>query len=176
MTQAIINKSKWFWPWQDDLEETWLEQMSLQGLHLKQAHVGAQYDFVEGVPQKYVYRMDFRDSMKQKDKEVYLQLFTESGWEYLGEMNGWQYFRRQSQPNAAQELFTDSDSKIQKYNRFLNWFGLAYPSYLVIFVALWSENTEWIMWFMVGILILISTLWLVVTVKVWQRIKQLKAL
>ncbi len=37
MNQSIVRISKWFWPWQDDKEEAWLEELSRQGLHLKRA-------------------------------------------------------------------------------------------------------------------------------------------
>ena len=136
MAQTVIRKIKWFWPWQDAQEEAWLEQMSLQGMHLRQVRRIAQYEFVSDEPTRFAYRLDFQDSLKPKNKEEYLQLFADAGWEYLGEMNGWQYFRKPLHPGESAEVFTDVESKIQKYNRFLTWFGLAFPSYLVVFVAL----------------------------------------
>jgi predicted phosphoadenosine phosphosulfate sulfurtransferase len=90
MNQTNIRKAKWFWPWQDEQEEAWLEQMSRQGLHLKQAHIAAFYDFVQGSSQNYTYRLDFQDSLKPKNKDEYLRLFTDAGWEHLGQMGGWQ--------------------------------------------------------------------------------------
>lgn len=176
MTQTIVRKSKWFWPWQDDLEETWLEQMSQQGLHLKQVDIPVQYYFVQGPPQDFIYRLDFQDALKQKNKDEYLRLFTDAGWEHLGQMGGWQYFRKLSQPGEDREIFTDAETKIQKYNRFLTWFGLAFPSYLIIFVALWTSYPEWIMWLNVGVILVFAALWGVIELKVSQRIKQLKAL
>jgi hypothetical protein len=84
MNQAIVRKVKWFWPWQDDLEETWLEQMSQQGLHLNQTHIPITYDFVQAPSQNYTYRLDFQDSLKPKNKDEYLRLFTDAGWEHWG--------------------------------------------------------------------------------------------
>ena len=135
MTQAIVRKVKWFWPWQDDLEETWLEQMSQQGLHLNQTHIPITYDFAQGSSQNYTYRLDFQDSLKPKNKDEYLRLFTDAGWEHLGQMGGWQYFRKPVGSEGEREIFTDSESKIQKYNRFMTWFGLVYPSYLALVIA-----------------------------------------
>jgi hypothetical protein len=94
----------------------------------------------------------------------------------MGEMNGWQYFRREAQPDAARELFTDADSKIQKYKLILTWVGLSDPSYLVIFVPLWGEYSEWAMWLTISVIIFTSIIWLWMFVKLWQRIDQLKAL
>jgi len=176
MEQNTIHKTKWFWPWQDQEEEIWLEEMSKQGLHLKKAHLGAQYDFVRGELQNYLYRLDFQDSLKPKVKDEYLRLFTDDGWEHLGQMGGWQYFRKPVGTGGEREIFTDNESKIQKYNRFMTWFGLSYPSYLVVFIALWGSYPEWFMWLNVGIIMVFSALWIFIGLKVARRIKELKAL
>jgi hypothetical protein len=176
MNNSIIRKTKWFWPWQDAQEEAWLEEMSKQGLHLKHADLFAQYQFTQGQPQLYTYRLDFQDAMKTKTKEEYLRLFTDAGWEYLGQMGGWQYFRKPTQPGDQDEIFTDAETKIQKYNRFQNWFGLAFPSYLIVFVALWGSWPEWMMWLNVSIIFFIAFVWGFISIKVSKRIKQLKAL
>ncbi len=175
MKTNLIRKTKWFWPWQDAQEEAWLEEMSHQGLHLKKAHLFAQYDFAQGAPQNYLYRLDFQDSLKPKNKDEYLRLFTDDGWEHLGQLGGWQYFRKPVSAGGEREIFTDNESKIQKYNRFISWFGLAYPSYLVVFVALWGEP-EWFMWLNVGIILIFSALWILIGLKVSQRIKELKSI
>lgn len=176
MNQIIIRKTKWFWPWQDDKEEAWLEKMSSKGLHLKRADLFAQYEFIQGQPHNYTYRLDFQDSMKPKNKEEYIRLFTDSGWEHLGQMGGWQYFRKLEMPGESGEIFTDSETKIQKYNRFLAWFSMAFPSYLIVFVALWGRWPEWMMWLNVTVILIFAVLWGVISLKVSQRIKQLKAL
>jgi len=176
MKTAIIRKTKWFWPWQDEQEEIWLEEMSQQGLHLKRADLFAQYEFMQGQPQNYTYRLDFQDSMKSKNKEEYLRLFTDAGWEYLGQLGGWQYFRKLTQSGEEREIFTDAETKIHKYNRFLAWFGLAFPSYLIVFVALWNSWPEWMMWLNVAIILIFAVFWGVISLKVTQRIKELKGL
>jgi hypothetical protein len=81
-----------------------------------------------------------------------------------------------SQPGEEREIFTDAETKIQKYNRFLTWFGLSFPSYLIVFVALWSSYPEWLMWLNVGVILVFAILWGVIELKVSQRIKQLKML
>jgi hypothetical protein len=135
-----------------------------------------QYDFFPGQPQNYVYRLDFQDSLKRKNKDAYLRLFTDTGWEYLGEMSGWQYFRKPSLPGAETEIYTDPDSKIQKYNRYLTYLGFIFPSYLVIFVAFWGTWPEWMMWLNIGLILISSIFSIVTSMKITQRIKQLKML
>jgi hypothetical protein len=176
MGQRIVRKTKLFWPWQDEQEEIWLEQMSLEGLHLKQARLLARYEFTQGQPQNYTYRLDFQDSLKTKNKEEYLRLFTDAGWEYLGQMGGWQYFRKLTRPGEGTEIFTDPDTKIQKYKRYLTYLGLAFPSFLVVFVALRGSWPEWMMWLRFALILIFSAISIVVSVKVTERIKHLKAL
>ena len=176
MNKPTIRKTKWFWPWQDDKEEAWLEQMSAQGLHLQRPARPTRYEFIQGQPQQYTYRLDFQDTMKTKSKEVYLRLFADLGWEHLGTLGGWQYFRRPVQPGEPQELFTDPETKILKYKRFLSWFGLAFPAYLVVFVALWSSWPEWMMWVNVAIILLLAVVWGIVEYRVTRRIKELQGI
>lgn len=176
MNQKIIRKVKWFWPWQDDQEEAWLEQMSQQGLHLKRAHLLGQYDFLPGQPQDYVYRLDFQDALKRNQKDDYLLLFAEAGWEHLGEMGGWQYFRKLAQPGEEAEIFTDPDTKIQKYKRHLTYMGCIFASFVMLFIGSIDYWQEW-MRCLYGIILLSSYIFaMVVSLKIMKRIKELKAL
>ncbi len=128
MENTIARKFKWFWPWQDEQEEGWLRKMSQQGWHLRpvggQVRVGRWhlpvgllgiYSFVVGEPMDYVYRLDYQPSLK--DKQDYLQLFHDAGWESIGAREGWRYFRKEGGPEEVIEIFTDGESKIGKYKR-----------------------------------------------------------
>lgn len=113
-----IKKFKWFWAWQDDKEETWLSDMAGQGYHLKSISLPGQYTFHKGDPGNYVYRLDFQ-TMRTKDRDSYLQLFADAGWEHIGDMGGWVYFRHLVNGNEIPEIYSDLDSKIGKYYRLL---------------------------------------------------------
>lgn len=128
MENAIARKFKWFWPWQDEQEEGWLRKMSQQGWHLRpvggQVRVGRWhlpvgllgiYSFVMSEPRDYVYRLDYQPSLK--DKQDYLQLFRDAGWESIGAREGWRYFRKEGGLEEVNEIFTDGESKIGKYKR-----------------------------------------------------------
>ena len=54
MTNEIITKTKWFWAWQDEKEETWLSEMAHQGLHLDDVPFPGRYQFKSGEPADYV--------------------------------------------------------------------------------------------------------------------------
>ena len=109
MNTTYVNKNKWFWVWQDDKEEAWLSEMDREGLHLEAVSLG-RYKFRKSEPGNYVYRLDYQ-SLRSKDKESYLQLFEDAGWEHVGDMNGWMYFRIQADEGESPEIFSDAESK-----------------------------------------------------------------
>jgi len=127
MTNEIVTKTKWFWAWQDEKEEIWLTEMAHQGLHLDNVPFPGRYQFKSGEPADYVYRLDYQ-SLKTKDKVSYLQLFADAGWENVGEMGGWMYFRYKVTNGEAPEIYSDRESKIGKYQRVM--------LYLIIFLPI----------------------------------------
>jgi hypothetical protein len=129
MSETLIKKIKWFWAWQDDKEEQWLGEMARQGLHLNKPDFFGQYSFTQGKPQEVAYRLDFITSTKKK--EDYYQLFKDSGWEHVGDMGGWQYWRKAIQEEVTPEIFTDADSKTQKYRRLLGFLIILMPIYII---------------------------------------------
>ncbi len=129
--ETTICKYKLFWAWQDDQEEAWLTQMSQEGLHLKSLGFPGFYYFTAGEPANYVYRLDFVTDTK--DYQNYLRLFKDAGWEHLGRMGGWQYFRILAGEDEAPEIYSDPDSKIQKYRRLLVYMSIFLP--IMIFVV-----------------------------------------
>lgn len=135
MADNTIRKFKWFWAWQDEQEEAWLRSMSQKGWHLSSIGLPCIYGFRASEPQDYVYRLDYQ-TFPKKDKQEYLQLFYDAGWEYIGEMSGWQYFRKEAKEGEALEIFTDVESKVTKYKRVLAFLAF----YVVILIAVLSHN------------------------------------
>jgi hypothetical protein len=133
MGNETITKFKWFWVWQDKAEENWLGEMSEKGYHLVSVGPPCVYTFRKGDPGNYAYRLDYRHFGK-RDRQEYLELFADAGWEYLGEMVGWHYFRKEVKPGEVNEIFTDTESKIAKYKRVLTYIGFMYLILLGIFL------------------------------------------
>jgi hypothetical protein len=102
---------RWFWAWNDDAEERWLEEMALSGWHLVSGPI--LYCFEEGAPGRVRYALDYRS--ERADLEEYVKLCSDAGWEKVFDFAGWQYFRTSSA--AAPELYTDARSRIAKYQR-----------------------------------------------------------
>jgi hypothetical protein len=181
MSETLIHKSKFFWHWEDDKEEAWLQEMAKQGLHLVTPSAFGQYFFASGAPRNMAYRLDFVASGK-KD-EVYFQLFRDAGWEHIGEMMGWQYWRKEIRPGETAEIFTDAESKIQKYQRVLGFLAIVF---LPIFMGVLNTRTylfnlsaisHWIEWVFAGIGLLILVmffLYLFIFIRIGMRINQLR--
>ncbi|MEH7238045.1 DUF2812 domain-containing protein [Bacillus sp. JJ1562] len=89
--------------WRIGEHESWFQDMAAEGLHLKKmgkffAH------FVKGEPKKMKYRIDV--SMKRKMKPEQIEMYAESGWDYV---TGYQDFHVFSSPTErnAPEIHTD---------------------------------------------------------------------
>ena len=153
--------------------------MSRQGLHLLQPSFLGQYNFVNGAPCEFAYRLDFVANAKKN--EDYYQLFRDAGWEHVGELGGWQYWRKEIQDGKEPEIFTDNASKIQKYQRLIGYMVIFFPIYIVL---LTNPSTRGIMqssgFFGVLFEILFFVFFVIVMillfamVKIMQRINSLK--
>lgn len=129
--KSTTNKIRWFWAWDDEKEEAWLSQMASQGFHLVSPNPFGSYTFSQGEPRQVAYRLDYVTNRYVTDD--YYQLFQEAGWEHVGQMGGWQYWRKPFvNGQDSPEIFTDNESKIQKYRRLLGILVIALPVILVI--------------------------------------------
>jgi hypothetical protein len=178
MHKAEITKFKWFWAWQDEAEENWLEKMSQKGYHLSSVALPGFYTFVVAEPRQYIYRLDYQ-IFRKKDKREYLQLFQDAGWEHIGEMSAWQYFRKGANPGEITEIFTDAESKIAKYKRVLAYLGFFYFTLLMLVLTqriLSDSSLPW--WGNVPqvIMVLVLLFFTYAMIRLVMRIKQLRRL
>lgn len=120
---------KIFGAWNDEGEEAWLSHMAQQGWHLVRPALGF-YPFVRGDPKNIVYRMDYKSG--DKDMAEYLQLFSDAGWQHVGALGGWQYFRKEAAEGEILEIYTDDKSKIQKYQRVITLLIVFLPILIII--------------------------------------------
>jgi hypothetical protein len=121
-----LTQFKWFWAWEDEKEEAWLEAMSQSGWHLFNPGLPCVYHFIQGEPRDYSYRLDFRTGSR-KSLQEYLQICRDAGWEMLGRMSSWYYFRKEYRGGVKPEFFSDKDSKVQKYRRQLIFLVIFLP-------------------------------------------------
>ena len=126
-----MTKFRWFWAWDDGKEELWLREMSQNGWHFETVIFPGNFTFKEGKPKDYVYRLDYNPD--KDDVENYRQIFEDAGWDYMGEMNAWQYFRKEAVKGESMEIFTDGASKAKKYQRIMLFMTAMFP---VIFISM----------------------------------------
>jgi len=176
MEKTKITKFRWFWPWQDEAEENWLEKMSQKGYHLSSVRLPCFYKFLVAEPRDYVYRMDYQ-TFHKKDKQEYLQLFQDAGWEYIGEMSTSQYFRKEAKQGETIEIFTDIESKIAKYKRVLTYLGSFYLISIVAVGVPILTDVPYPWWGVIQVIIIfILLLFTYAIIRLVIRIRQLRKL
>ena len=81
---------KWFWVWDFEKEERWLNEMAMAGWVLD--GVGyATYHFVRCEPGEYVIRLEMHPA-----EPGYREFMEETGAEYISRLFGWVYWRRKA--------------------------------------------------------------------------------
>ena len=175
-TKTRVKKFRWFWPWQDEAEENWLEKMSQKGYHLSSVSLPGFYTFSVAEPRKYIYRLDYQTFYK-KDKGEYLQLFQDAGWEYIGELSAWQYFRKEVKQGETTEIYTDVESKIAKYKRVLGFLWFFWMVLLVFFGGRILTDAPYPWWGAVQVIfLLVILLYTYAIIRLAVRIRQLRKL
>jgi hypothetical protein len=140
MENEMITRHRWFWAWADDREEAWLSQMAAQGCHLVSPQLFGKYVFRRGEPRSVAYRLDYITSTK-KDAHYY-QIFQDAGWEHVGDMAGWNYWRKEIVDGEPEEIYTDPESKAVKYKRLLAFLAILLPIFIVTAGNLGGRGTS----------------------------------
>ncbi len=96
---------RWFWVWNFEKEEDWLNEMAMEGWAL--VSVGfLTYTFERCEPGEYIIRLEMHGY-----DDSYLSFMEDMGAEYIGRVFKWIYFRRASELGQF-DIFSDIDSKI----------------------------------------------------------------
>ncbi len=131
---------KWFWVWDFEKEEDWLNEMALNGWALD--GIGyCTYHFVRCEPGEYNIRLE----MHPYDEE-YVSFMEETGAEYIGRMMMWIYFRKKT-VDGAFDLFSDIDSRISHLNKICRILTIVGGANLLIGIANsigWGSRLGWV--------------------------------
>ena len=101
---------KWFWVWDFEKEERWLNEMAMSGWAL--VGVGwCRYDFEACEPGEYTIRLEMRGA-----DDGYISFMQETGAEYIGRIFQWIFFRKKA-ADGAFDIYSDIDSKITHLQR-----------------------------------------------------------
>ncbi len=116
-----ITVRKWFWVWEFDKEERWLNEMALQGWLLVDVGL-CRYTFEKCEPGAYAVRLEMRGY-----DEAYIDFMRETGAVFIGRVIQWIYFSKRTDDGPF-DLFSDLDSRIghlERISRTLLLIGLA---------------------------------------------------
>jgi len=114
---------KWFWAWNYDKEEKWLNDMSAIGLQLRDVFY-CRYVFDEGEPDEYVYRLEFLKNHPYSAESLrYIKFLEETGAEYVCSHYRWVFFRKKAD-DVGFDIYSDIDSRIKHLNRLLLLLGI----------------------------------------------------
>jgi hypothetical protein len=131
---------KWFWAWNFDKEEKWLNEMSEKGLQLTDVKA-IRYKFDEGKTNEYTYRIELLDNLpSSKKSRDYLRFLEETGVEMIGSYLRWVYLRKKKSEGDF-DLFSDLDSRISHLTRILYFLAVFIPIELLCAVDLWCSFT-----------------------------------
>lgn len=109
---------KWFWAWQSEEEEAWLNRCSSLGLQLSDVSF-IRYAFDEGSPNAYRYRLELLENLPDHPESIaYIRFLEETGVEMIGRQFRWVYLRKRTDQGPF-DLFSDLDSKIRHLDRIL---------------------------------------------------------
>jgi hypothetical protein len=102
-----------------DEEEKYLNQMAKQGLMFKKYTEFGIYHFEKNKPEDLHYRVDYRTFKNKNEFDSYVVLLDDAGWNlvYGNYHSGIQYFLPKNK-NISDELFSDVESKAERYKRF----------------------------------------------------------
>jgi len=117
-----------------DKEAEYLSAMHSSGWKLDSVYFPGIYRFSECECEKYTYQLDYnKDGIENKDE--YVQMFKDLGWEYLFDFVGYSYFRKPaSVESAADDIFCDDGSRVDMMNRVFR--GRMIPLIVVFFLMI----------------------------------------
>ena len=113
-------------------EEKFLRDMHKSGWKFTKVTGLGKYHFEKCEPNDVIYQLDYNKEGLE-NKEEYIKMFADCGWEYMQTYFGYTYFRKSAdEMNSNEEIFCDNESKLQMMKRV--YLGRMLPL-LIIFLA-----------------------------------------
>ncbi len=110
---------KFFWDWDFDKEEQWLNEMADKGFVLTSVGITGKYTFDECQPGEYTIRTEkLKHSVSHPESKKYIKFIEETGAEKVDSHLDWVYFKKKNDGTPF-ELYSDNASKIKQLNRLL---------------------------------------------------------
>lgn len=125
---------KWFTIFEYEKEQEYLRQMHKSGWKFVNVTGLGMYHFEECTPEDVIYQLDYnKEGLENKDE--YVKMFNDCGWEYLQDFYGYSYFRKPvTDENVNEEIFCDDESRLQMMERVYK--GRLAPLLIIFFCCL----------------------------------------
>ena len=132
MTEQTLTRHRIFGAWALEKEEQWLSKMAAEGWQLEDVGF-LTYHFKKTTPQQIQYQLDYQ-SLNRDERDDYLALFAESGWEHCASYtNLWFYFRKPKINGREEHIHTDNASRIKLLTRVLITLIISgFPSWMAL--------------------------------------------
>lgn len=116
-------------------EEEYLRKQHKSGWKFVKVNGICRYHFQKCEPEDVIYQLDYNDdSTFQRDE--YIQMFRDCGWEYLQNYTGYSYFRKKASEMGITEegIFCDDASRLDMMKRVFR--GRMVPLLLIFFLII----------------------------------------
>lgn len=170
---------RWFFIWDWEKEEQWLNQMAQEGW-LMEKQGFCRYVFQQGQPGSYQYRLELLEQNPcSKKSQDYIRFLEETGAEYMGNWLRWVYFRKPTEMGPF-DLYSDMESRMGHVKRILIFLALlilaVFPVGLSnVIIGLGPNSSERVMNLGVGIFDMAMGLFLLWHgTKLWNKWKAMK--
>lgn len=116
---ARMTIKRWFWAWDFEEEEAWLNEMAYHGWVLDKVGF-CKYYFKFYEPGEYVVRLQMlENNPAMAESQEYIEFVEDTGAEYIGSVAKWVYFRKKA-VDGRFELFSDISSMMNHLKRIIN--------------------------------------------------------
>ncbi|MDR0951644.1 MAG: DUF2812 domain-containing protein [Oscillospiraceae bacterium] len=171
-----VKAKKWFWAWQFDKEEKWLNEMAARGLNLIAVGFNTYY-FEEGLPGEYTVRMEMLNSWPGSAvSRQYIRFVEDTGAECVGTFLRWAFFRKKTELGKF-DLFSDVDSRIAHVSRILLLCGIVslLMAYNIVNMTFqYLEYQNFFMAFVGGFCVVMEVLMIFGIGRLWRMLRKLK--
>lgn len=109
---------KWFWAWEFDEEDKWLNDMAAKGKALVSVRYMT-YEFEDSAPGEYAVRLEMLEHMPDSEEgKQYIEFVESTGAEYIGHVMKWVYFRKKTAVGPF-ELHSDNKTRMKHLKRII---------------------------------------------------------
>ena len=168
-----MNKLKFFFIWQDDKEEAWLNDLSTKGQRLDSVSFPFTYHFSSDASKKYTHHLNAPKG-PETSLEAFKETFQKSGWKHIGRMNGWHYFQKEASSGDEPVLDWGNKTKADKYQGYMMALVGLLPFLLIIFPALGRRFAPPLFDVLRIAYFFFLALYTLITFKVYRRVNQLR--